>query len=61
MTGGDFAYMLEKKPGSYIFIGNGGDGTTPMLHNPGYDFNDQTLPHGASYWARLVERLLPAA
>jgi hippurate hydrolase len=32
-----------------------------MLHNPGYDFNDETLPHGASYWARLVERLLPAA
>ncbi|MDH3662185.1 MAG: amidohydrolase, partial [Alphaproteobacteria bacterium] len=61
MGGEDFAYMLEKKPGSYIFIGNGGDQTTPMLHNPGYDFNDQTLPHGASYWARLVERLMPAA
>jgi hippurate hydrolase len=61
MGGEDFAYMLEKKPGSYIFIGNGGDENTPMLHNPGYDFNDETLPHGASYWARLVERLLPAA
>ncbi|MEL6964122.1 MAG: M20 aminoacylase family protein [Pseudomonadota bacterium] len=61
MGGEDFAYMLEKKPGSYIFIGNGGDETTPMLHNPGYDFNDETLTHGASYWARLVERLLPAA
>ncbi|MEM7041630.1 MAG: M20 aminoacylase family protein [Pseudomonadota bacterium] len=60
MGGEDFAYMLEKRPGSYIFIGNGGDETTPMLHNPGYDFNDETLPHGASYWARLVERLLPA-
>ncbi|MEZ5930354.1 MAG: M20 aminoacylase family protein [Alphaproteobacteria bacterium] len=60
MGGEDFAYMLEQKPGSYIFIGNGGDESTPMLHNPGYDFNDETLPHGASYWARLVERLLPA-
>ena len=60
MGGEDFAYMLEKKPGSYIFIGNGGDEDTPMLHNPGYDFNDETLPHGASYWAKLVERLLPA-
>jgi len=61
MGGEDFAYMLEKKPGSYIFVGNGGGETTPMLHNPGYDFNDETLPHGASYWAKLVERLLPAA
>jgi hippurate hydrolase len=61
MGGEDFAYMLEEKPGSYIFIGNGGDETTPMLHNPNYDFNDETLPHGASYWARLVERLMPAA
>lgn len=60
MGGEDFAYMLQKKPGSYIFIGNGGDDSSPMLHNPAYDFNDETLPHGASYWARLVERLLPA-
>ncbi|MGI9436773.1 MAG: M20 aminoacylase family protein [Geminicoccaceae bacterium] len=61
MGGEDFAYMLQAKPGSYIFIGNGGDENTPMLHNPGYDFNDETLPHGASYWAKLVETLLPAA
>ncbi len=60
MGGEDFAYMLEQRPGSYIFIGNGGDQNSPMLHNPGYDFNDEALPHGASYWARLVERLLPA-
>jgi hippurate hydrolase len=59
MGGEDFAFMLEKRPGSYIFIGNGGDGNTPMLHNAGYDFNDESLPHGASYWARLVERLMP--
>ena len=61
MGGEDFAYMLEQRPGSYIFVGNGGDENSPMLHNPGYDFNDETLPHGASYWARLAERLLPAS
>jgi len=55
----DFAYMLERKPGAYIFMG-GGDEAAPMLHSPDYDFNDEALPYGASYWARLVERLLPA-
>jgi amidohydrolase len=56
----DFAYMLEQRPGCYLFIGNGGGPDAPMLHNPGYDFNDEALTFGASYWARLVERLLPA-
>jgi amidohydrolase len=56
----DFAYMLEQRPGSYVFIGNGGGEDTPMLHSPHYDFNDEALPYGASYWARLVERVLPA-
>jgi amidohydrolase len=56
----DFAYMLEQRPGSYVFIGNGGDEDAPMLHSPHYDFNDEALPYGASYWARLVERALPA-
>ena len=56
----DFAYMLERKPGAYIFMGGGGDDEAPMLHSPDYDFNDEALPYGASYWARLVERLLPA-
>jgi amidohydrolase len=56
----DFAYMLERKPGAYIFMGGGGDDAAPMLHSPHYDFNDEALPYGASYWARLVERLLPA-
>lgn len=51
----DFAFMLQKKPGSYVWIGNGGNAN---LHNPGYDFNDEILPIGASYWARLVERVL---
>jgi hippurate hydrolase len=51
----DFAFMLQQKPGSYVWIGNGGSAN---LHNPGYDFNDEILPLGASYWARLVERVL---
>ena len=53
----DFAFMLQVKPGCYVFIGNGGD-KAPGLHNPHYDFNDEILPLGASYWARLVERVL---
>ncbi len=58
----DFAFMLQAKPGAYLFIGNGGGRNGPSLHNPHYDFNDEILPIGASYWARLVERVLaPAA
>jgi len=54
----DFAFMLQAKPGCYVFIGNGmGEGGC-MLHNPRYDFNDEILPLGASYWARLVEHCL---
>lgn len=56
MAAEDFAYMLEERPGAYIFIGNG---DTPGLHHPGYDFADAALPYGASYWVRLVERALP--
>ena len=52
----DFAFMLEQKPGSYIWIGCGEDGCS--LHNSGYDFNDAILVAGASYWARLAERVL---
>jgi amidohydrolase len=55
----DFAWMLLEKPGSYVWIGNGPEhqgGCT--LHNPGYDFNDQILPIGASYWVELAERWL---
>ncbi len=61
MGGEDFAFMLQKKPGAYIFIGNGSGAGDCFLHNPHYDFNDQVLPLGASYWARLVERTLPKA
>ncbi|HWI25645.1 MAG TPA: M20 aminoacylase family protein [Stellaceae bacterium] len=52
----DFAFMLQAKPGAYLFIGNGRNAAA--LHNPHYDFNDEILPIGASYWARLVERVL---
>jgi len=57
----DFAFMLQAKPGCYIFIGGGGTGRDAPLHNPHYDFNDDVLPIGASYWARLVERNLALA
>jgi amidohydrolase len=51
----DFSFMLEARPGAFIFIGNG---DTAGLHNPAYDFNDEAIPLGASYWARLVETAL---
>ena len=57
MAGEDFSYMLEARPGAFIFIGNG---DSEGLHNPGYDFNDDIIPIGSSYWARLVETALPA-
>jgi amidohydrolase len=56
----DFAFMLHRRPGAYVFIGNGGGANAPMVHNPDYNFNDEALSYGASYWARLAERLLPA-
>jgi hippurate hydrolase len=61
MGGEDFAFMLQAKRGAYIFIGNGSGEGGCMLHNPHYDFNDEVLPLGASYWARLVEKSLPKA
>ena len=56
----DFAYMLEERPGSFIWIGNGPAQRGGGLHGPRYDFNDEILPLGASYWAKLVENTLPA-
>lgn len=56
----DFAYMLQARPGCYIWAGNGSAENGRVLHSPHYDFNDDLLPVGASYWIRLVERLLPA-
>ncbi|MCW0233727.1 MAG: M20 family metallopeptidase [Ferrovibrio sp.] len=54
----DFAFMLEKKPGAYILIGNGGsisDGSCHYVHTPHYDFNDQIILTGAAYWVNLVD------
>jgi amidohydrolase len=58
MGGEDFAFFLEKKPGAYIWVGNGSADKGGMLHNPHYDFNDEILPLGASYWVRLAESVL---
>jgi hippurate hydrolase len=57
----DFAYMLEERPGCYIWLGNGEKGGPGgcTVHNPHYDFNDEISVLGASYWARLVETTLP--
>ncbi len=57
MGGEDFSYMLNARPGAFIFIGNG---DTAGLHNPAYDFNDETIAHGISYWVRLAEQRLGA-
>jgi len=57
----DFAFMLEARPGAYVWVGNGPTEGGCLLHNAAYDFNDDVLPIGASYWARLVERALPRA
>jgi hippurate hydrolase len=51
--------MLMEKPGCYVWIGNGPGEGGCGLHNPRYDFNDAILPLGASYWAKLVETVLP--
>ncbi|MFL9881290.1 M20 family metallopeptidase [Herbaspirillum rhizosphaerae] len=68
MAGEDFSYMMLHKPGCYVFIGNGegdhrdsGHAIGPCnLHNPSYDFNDDLLPIGATYWVRLAEAFLAA-
>ncbi len=57
----DFSYMLRERPGCYVFIGNGEGDAHPMCHSPDYDFNDDILPIGVSYWARLVEEALGPA
>ena len=58
----DFAFMLERVPGSYVLIGNGTDGSPGaggcMVHNPGYDFNDDNVATGSAYWVLLAERFL---
>jgi hippurate hydrolase len=52
----DFAFMLEARPGAYLFLGQG---PGPVCHHPAYDFNDRIAPIGASFFARVVERALP--
>jgi amidohydrolase len=53
----DFSYMLEKRPGAYIFLGNG---DTAGVHHPKYDFNDAAIPYGVSLWAKIIETGMPA-
>ncbi|MBX3568488.1 MAG: amidohydrolase [Rhizobiaceae bacterium] len=57
MGGEDFSYMLEARPGAFIFIGNG---DSANLHHPAYDFNDEVIPHGVSYWVKLAESAFAA-
>ncbi len=57
MGGEDFSFMLERRPGAFVFFGNG---NTASVHHPAYDFNDDAIPHGVSFWARLVETAMPA-
>ena len=58
MPSEDFAYMLEERPGAYIFVGNG---DTAMCHHPEYNFDDDVIPAGCSWFAEIVERRMPAA
>ncbi|MGO4706281.1 M20 aminoacylase family protein [Microvirga sp. 2MCAF38] len=53
----DFSYMLEQRPGAYIFLGNG---DTASCHHPAYDFNDDATPYGVSLWAKIIETGMPA-
>jgi hippurate hydrolase len=59
MGGEDFSYMLQARPGAYVFLGQGGAAGGCFLHNPNYDFNDEVIPLGAGYLAALVEEALP--
>ncbi|MCW3780952.1 M20 aminoacylase family protein [Defluviimonas salinarum] len=58
MGGEDFAFMLEERPGAYILVGNG---DTAMVHHPEYNFNDEAIPAGCSWWAGIIEERMPAA
>ena len=57
LGGEDFSFMLNARPGAFIFVGNG---DTAGVHHPKYDFNDEAIPFGCSYWAKLAERAMPA-
>ena len=58
MGGEDFAFMLNERPGAYILVGNG---DTAMVHSPEYNFDDNAIPAGCSWYAEIVERRMPAA
>lgn len=58
MAGEDFSYMLNERPGAYIFVGNG---DTAMLHHAAYDFDDDAIPAGASWYAGMAEARMPVA
>jgi metal-dependent amidase/aminoacylase/carboxypeptidase family protein len=55
----DFSFMLQAKPGCYVWLGSGRGPETPNIHSPHYDFNDEALAIGASYWMTLAEQQLP--
>ncbi|MEQ8349026.1 MAG: M20 aminoacylase family protein [Sneathiellaceae bacterium] len=55
----DFAFMLQAKPGCYIWAGNGAGEGSCMVHNPGYDFNDDVIAYGSTYWVHLAQTALP--
>ncbi len=57
----DFAFMLQVRPGAYLFLGSGESDNDPPVHNPRYDFNDAVLPTGAAWFAQVVEQELPRA
>ncbi|MEQ8254943.1 MAG: amidohydrolase, partial [Roseovarius confluentis] len=57
MGGEDFAFMLEERPGAYILVGNG---ASAPVHHPEYNFNDEVIPAGCSWWAGIVEQRMPA-
>ena len=57
----DFAFMLQAKPGCYIWAGNGAGEGSCMVHNPGYDFNDDVIAYGATYWVHLAQTALPVS
>jgi len=59
MGGEDFSFMLNEKDGAYLMLGGGRGPEDANVHHPRYDFNDEILPIGASWWASLAERLLP--
>jgi metal-dependent amidase/aminoacylase/carboxypeptidase family protein len=57
MGGEDFAFMLEERPGAYILVGNG---DTASVHHPEYNFTDDAIPAGCSWWAEIIESRMPA-